>query len=125
MLTTRPVVMHLYWLQARLMQANAVCDAVVNIRSTCGPTDNHALSQGRLGFAGEHTSKAHLDTVGGAMLTGLREAVRVLGMLTTARAPPIEEEEDDEESSEVCMLGWRFYKFGGEFCFALSGLAGT
>ena len=31
--------------------------------------------------AGEHTCKEHPDTVGGAMLTGLREAVRVFHML--------------------------------------------
>lgn len=31
--------------------------------------------------AGEHTCKEHPDTVGGAMLTGLREAIRVFHML--------------------------------------------
>ncbi|KAK9805594.1 hypothetical protein WJX72_006757 [[Myrmecia] bisecta] len=35
----------------------------------------------RVLFAGEHTCKEHPDTVGGAMLTGLREAVRALHML--------------------------------------------
>ena len=66
-----------------------------------------------MGFAGEHTSKAHLDTVGGAMLTGLREAVRVLGMLTTARPPPIEEDDEEEESSsEVCCFSFLFFFTG-------------
>ena len=31
--------------------------------------------------AGEHTCKEHPDTVGGAMLTGMREAVRAFHML--------------------------------------------
>ncbi|KAK9826354.1 hypothetical protein WJX81_001448 [Elliptochloris bilobata] len=35
----------------------------------------------RLLFAGEHTCKEHPDTVGGAMLTGMREAVRALSLL--------------------------------------------
>ena len=30
---------------------------------------------------GEHTCKEHPDTVGGAMLTGMREAARALGLL--------------------------------------------
>lgn len=36
----------------------------------------------RLLFAGEHTIKEHPDTVGGAMLSGLREAVRALHWLS-------------------------------------------
>ena len=36
----------------------------------------------RLLFAGEHTCKEHPDTVGGAMLTGLREAAIMLRPLT-------------------------------------------
>lgn len=35
----------------------------------------------RVLFAGEHTVKEHPDTVGGAMLSGLREAVRTLELL--------------------------------------------
>lgn len=35
----------------------------------------------RVLFAGEHTVKEHPDTVGGAMLSGLREAVRALDIL--------------------------------------------
>ena len=34
----------------------------------------------RILFAGEHTCKEHPDTVGGAMLSGLREAVRILSL---------------------------------------------
>ena len=33
---------------------------------------------GVLLFAGEHTCKEHPDTIGGAMLSGLREAARIL-----------------------------------------------
>ncbi|KAK9903424.1 hypothetical protein WJX75_005208 [Coccomyxa subellipsoidea] len=36
----------------------------------------------RVLWAGEHTCKEHPDTVGGAMLTGMREAVRALHLLT-------------------------------------------
>ncbi len=55
--------------------------------------------QGCLCFAGEHTIKAHLDTVGGAMLSGLREGVRVLDMLTIKNEEG-EESDSDEEMSE-------------------------
>ena len=41
----------------------------------------------RILFAGEHTCKEHPDTVGGAMLSGLREAVRILSL--TAGHDPI------------------------------------
>ncbi|XP_021759847.1 lysine-specific histone demethylase 1 homolog 3-like [Chenopodium quinoa] len=34
-------------------------------------------------FAGEATCKEHPDTVGGAMMSGLREAVRIIDLLTT------------------------------------------
>ncbi|KAF2324655.1 hypothetical protein GH714_015946 [Hevea brasiliensis] len=34
-------------------------------------------------FAGEATCKEHPDTVGGAMMSGLREAVRIIGILNT------------------------------------------
>ncbi|KAA8528713.1 hypothetical protein F0562_036068 [Nyssa sinensis] len=34
-------------------------------------------------FAGEATSKEHPDTVGGAMMSGLREAVRIIDILST------------------------------------------
>jgi hypothetical protein len=36
---------------------------------------------GHTHVAGEHTCKEHPDTVGGAMLTGMREAARALGLL--------------------------------------------
>lgn len=41
----------------------------------------------RIFFAGEHTCQEHPDTVGGAMLTGLREASRILEMDARADAP--------------------------------------
>lgn len=70
-------------------------------------TPVHLYAQGCLGFAGEHTIKAHLDTVGGAMLSGLREGVRVLDMLTVKReewegSDEETSEEEEEEGSEVC-----------------------
>ena len=40
----------------------------------------------RIFFAGEHTCQEHPDTVGGAMLTGLREASRILEMDARADA---------------------------------------
>ncbi|XP_074575155.1 lysine-specific histone demethylase 1 homolog 3-like [Curcuma longa] len=36
-------------------------------------------------FAGEATCKEHPDTVGGAMMSGLREAVRIMDILTTGK----------------------------------------
>ncbi|XP_042480781.1 lysine-specific histone demethylase 1 homolog 3-like [Macadamia integrifolia] len=39
--------------------------------------------ENRLFFAGEATCKEHPDTVGGAMMSGLREAVRIIDMLST------------------------------------------
>ncbi|KAJ7957832.1 Lysine-specific histone demethylase 1-1-like protein [Quillaja saponaria] len=39
--------------------------------------------ENRLFFAGEATCKEHPDTVGGAMMSGLREAVRVIDILST------------------------------------------
>ncbi|KAK2660660.1 hypothetical protein Ddye_007193 [Dipteronia dyeriana] len=39
--------------------------------------------ENRLFFAGEATCKEHPDTVGGAMLSGLREAVRIIDIFTT------------------------------------------
>jgi len=38
-------------------------------------------------FAGEHTCREHPDTVGGAMLTGLREASRVINMFSEGLQP--------------------------------------
>lgn len=37
-------------------------------------------------FAGEHTCKEHPDTIGGAMLSGLREAARILRVYLHPRA---------------------------------------
>ncbi|XP_019458079.1 PREDICTED: lysine-specific histone demethylase 1 homolog 3-like isoform X2 [Lupinus angustifolius] len=41
------------------------------------PVDNHLF------FAGEATCKEHPDTVGGAMMSGLREAVRIIDIFST------------------------------------------
>ncbi|KAL4428259.1 hypothetical protein ABPG75_002348 [Micractinium tetrahymenae] len=49
----------------------------------------------RLLFAGEHTAREHPDTVGGAMLSGLREAARLLDMAAD------EEAEEGEAGVEV------------------------
>lgn len=46
----------------------------------------------RLLFAGEHTAREHPDTVGGAMLSGLREAARFLD-----RAAEEQDEEEEED----------------------------
>lgn len=40
---------------------------------------------GRLFFAGEATCKEHPDTVGGAMMSGIREAVRIIDILNTGK----------------------------------------
>jgi hypothetical protein len=52
------------------------------VGSSAQTYDNLALPVRRkVLFAGEHTCKEHPDTVGGAMLTGLREAMRALHLL--------------------------------------------
>ncbi|KAK1422263.1 hypothetical protein QVD17_25253 [Tagetes erecta] len=59
-------------------------------------------------FAGEATCKEHPDTVGGAMMSGLREAVRIMDILTTGNDFTAEVEavaaakrHSDTERSEV------------------------
>nr|GEX75898.1 lysine-specific histone demethylase 1 homolog 3 [Tanacetum cinerariifolium] len=59
-------------------------------------------------FAGEATCKEHPDTVGGAMMTGMREAVRIVDILTTGNDFTAEVEaiaaakrHSDSERSEV------------------------
>ncbi|KAI3777472.1 hypothetical protein L1987_47272 [Smallanthus sonchifolius] len=59
-------------------------------------------------FAGEATCKEHPDTVGGAMMSGLREAVRIIDILTTGNDFTAEVEaiaaakkHSDSEKSEV------------------------
>ncbi|KAM1434426.1 hypothetical protein ACFX2I_042510 [Malus domestica] len=59
-------------------------------------------------FAGEATCKEHPDTVGGAMMSGLREAVRIIDILTTGNDYTAEAEaiagiqrQSDSERDEV------------------------
>ena len=55
-------------------------------------------------FAGEHTCREHPDTVGGAMLTGLREASRVINMFSEGLQPEqhgIKRKIPDEEKDEL------------------------
>ncbi|BFG17699.1 hypothetical protein CerSpe_039730 [Prunus speciosa] len=59
-------------------------------------------------FAGEATCKEHPDTVGGAMMSGLREAVRIIDILTTGNDHTAEVEaieaiqrQSDSERDEV------------------------
>uniref|UniRef100_A0A7N0UY71 SWIRM domain-containing protein n=1 Tax=Kalanchoe fedtschenkoi TaxID=63787 RepID=A0A7N0UY71_KALFE len=66
-------------------------------------------------FAGEATCKEHPDTVGGAMLSGLREAVRILDIFTTgddhtAEVEAIEaaQRHSDTERDEVRDIKKRF-----------------
>ncbi|GJP85143.1 hypothetical protein CLOP_g15237 [Closterium sp. NIES-67] len=65
--------------------------------------------QARLFFAGEATSREHPDTVGGAMLSGRREAVRIAGVLqgagdvwerAEALAAAVAHRQTDEEREE-------------------------
>ncbi|KAM0935029.1 putative spermine oxidase transcription regulator Homeodomain-LIKE family [Dioscorea sansibarensis] len=66
-------------------------------------------------FAGEATCKEHPDTVGGAMMSGLREAVRIIDILVTgkdyaAEAEAIEalQRRSESERNEVKDLAKRF-----------------
>jgi len=52
------------------------------------------LAAGRVAFAGEHTCREHPDTVGGAMLTGVRAANAVVAGLTHGRDALAEWDED-------------------------------
>ncbi|KAM1617186.1 hypothetical protein TB2_015840 [Malus domestica] len=59
-------------------------------------------------FAGEATCKEHPDTVGGAMMSGLREAVRIIDILTTGNDYTAEadavagiQRQSDSERAEV------------------------
>lgn len=57
----------------------------------------------RLLFAGEHTAREHPDTVGGAMLSGLREAARFLDRAAEEQAEEEEEEEGVFEEQAAVM----------------------
>ncbi|XP_074380070.1 lysine-specific histone demethylase 1 homolog 3-like [Apium graveolens] len=57
--------------------------------------------ENRLFFAGEATCKEHPDTVGGAMMSGLREAVRIMNILTTGI--DYTEEVNAMEAAQRCM----------------------
>jgi len=68
--------------------------------------DTLALPVGRrLLFAGEHTAREHPDTVGGAMLSGLREAARVLDLAAEEEAEAAEEGRMDVAEE---VGGWRW-----------------
>lgn len=59
----------------------------VSVGSSGNDYDLLARPVGRkLFFAGEHTCREHPDTVGGAMLTGMREASRIIEILSDPRA---------------------------------------
>ncbi|KAH9606034.1 hypothetical protein KSS87_006671 [Heliosperma pusillum] len=51
-------------------------------------------------FAGEATCKEHPDTVGGAMMSGLREAVRIIDILTTGNDYTAEAEAVDADRAQ-------------------------
>ncbi|KAH7847338.1 hypothetical protein Vadar_024895 [Vaccinium darrowii] len=62
-------------------------------------------------FAGEATCKEHPDTVGGAMISGLREAVRIIDILNTGydytaevEAMEASERHSHSEMNEVCDI---------------------
>ncbi|XP_042389302.1 lysine-specific histone demethylase 1 homolog 3-like isoform X1 [Zingiber officinale] len=72
-------------------------------------------------FAGEATCKEHPDTVGGAMMSGLREAVRIMDILTTGKDHLAEVEwmeaiqkQSDSQRNEVKDLSKQLdaYKLG-------------
>ncbi|KAI3428576.1 hypothetical protein D9Q98_007398 [Chlorella vulgaris] len=71
----------------------------------------------RLLFAGEHTAREHPDTVGGAMLSGLREAARVLEM---SAAEEQEEQDRPVGLEKKASLGRKRKSSGQEA--ALEGL---
>ncbi|CAL9066506.1 unnamed protein product [Musa banksii] len=75
-------------------------------------------------FAGEATCKEHPDTVGGAMMSGLREAVRIIDILTTGKDYLAEVEamestlrQSDSERNEVRDMSKRL-----DACKLSSGL---
>lgn len=59
-----------------------------------------SLWEGRLCFAGEHTCKEHPDTVGGAMLSGIRAANSVTESITGEREQEEAEVNREEEGSK-------------------------
>lgn len=68
----------------------------------------------RLLFGGEHTAREHPDTVGGAMLSGLREAARFLDR--AAEELDEEEEEDGGVFEEEAAVAAPDDKVAGREC---------
>ncbi|KAF5792544.1 putative spermine oxidase transcription regulator SWI/SNF-SWI3 family [Helianthus annuus] len=102
-LTPSDHVNHALAVLRKLFGKTAVCDPVASVVTDWGrdPFSYGAYSYVAVGasgedydtlgrpvdnclfFAGEATCKEHPDTVGGAMMSGLREAVRIVDILTT------------------------------------------
>jgi len=70
--------------------------------------------------AGEHTCKEHPDTVGGAMLTGMREAIRVFHMLKgeeefgKAAAALVDKDAVRKRKKVIIFLSRKKYICGGQ-----------
>ncbi|KAG9442909.1 hypothetical protein H6P81_018763 [Aristolochia fimbriata] len=83
-------------------------------------------------FAGEATCKEHPDTVGGAMMSGLREAVRIMDILSigkdyTAEAEAMEADQkhSDSERNEVRDMAKRLEAIEISNAMCKSSLDGT
>ncbi|XP_068646714.1 lysine-specific histone demethylase 1 homolog 3-like [Aristolochia californica] len=83
-------------------------------------------------FAGEATCKEHPDTVGGAMMSGLREAVRIIDILSTgkdytaeAEAMEANKKHSDSERNEVRDMAKRLEAIELSNVMCKSSLDGT
>ncbi|XP_068639643.1 lysine-specific histone demethylase 1 homolog 3-like [Aristolochia californica] len=83
-------------------------------------------------FAGEATCKEHPDTVGGAMMSGLREAVRIIDILSTgkdytaeAEAMEADKKHSDSERIEVRDMEKRLEAIELSNAMCKSSLDGT